>query len=260
MLAEHAGRRRKSVKEQMADSEPQPESGVAAVDRAIAILNAFRESDHSLALSELAERTGLYKSTILRVSESLIRADYLRRLPDGNFQVGPAVLRLASLFQRQCRTSDLVPPVLRRLVELTTECASFYIRERESAVCLHRVDSSRMVRDAIREGDRLPINKGAAAHVLRAFVGDAGERLDRVREDGFCASYGEVDPEIAAVSIPVFAAHRQLVGALTLSGPRYRFGEPQVNAMLPALREAARGLSASFGGDPAWVTIPNEEQ
>jgi DNA-binding IclR family transcriptional regulator len=236
------------------DSEAKPESGVAAVDRAIAILNAFRDEDHSLELAQIAERTGLYKSTILRVSESLIRAEYLRRLSDGSFQMGPATLRLASLFQRQCRTSDLVPPVLRRLVEQTTECASFYIREGQFAVCLHRVDSARMVRDAIREGDRLPIDKGAAPHVLRAFAGDAGERLDRVRNDGLCISYGEFDAELGAVSIPVFGANREIVGALTLSGPRYRFSEEQVRAMVPPLREGARSLTAAFGGDPGWIT------
>lgn len=239
----------------MTDFETKPESGVAAVDRAIAILNAFHDEDHSLELAQIAERTGLYKSTILRVSESLIRADYLRRLSDGSFQMGPATLRLASLFQRQCRTSDLVPPVLRRLVELTTECASFYIREGQFAVCLHRVDSARMVRDAIREGDRLPIDKGAAAHVLRAFGGDAGERLDRVRKDGVCASYGEFDAELGAVSIPVFSANRQIVGALTLSGPRYRFSQAQVRAMVPPLVEGARRLTAAFGGEPDWISV-----
>lgn len=237
----------------MAASNPQPESGVAAVDRAIAILNAFRDEDHALTLADLADRTGLYKSTILRVSESLIRAEYLRRLADGSYQLGPATLRLASLFQRQCRTSDLVPPVLRWLVERTTECASFYIREGQFAVCLHRVDSARMVRDAIREGDRLPIDKGAAAHVLRAFVGDASERLEQVRNDGYCASFGEVDPEIAAVSVPVLGVNRGLVGSLTLSGPRYRFSEGQVRLMLPALVQGAQKLSASFGGDPCWI-------
>jgi DNA-binding IclR family transcriptional regulator len=111
-----------------------------------------------------------------------------------------------------------------------------------------------MVRDAIREGDRLPIDKGAAPRVLRAFSGDAGERLDRVRNDGLCISYGEFDAELGAVSIPVFGANRQIVGALTLSGPRYRFSQEQVRAMVPPLREGARSLTASFGGDPEWIT------
>src|SRR5262245_17278927 len=131
------------------------ESGVAAVDRALAILGAFRDEDHALTLAQLADRTGLYKSTILRLADSLMRSEYLRRLPDGTYQVGPAPLRLASLFQRQCRTSELVPPVLKDVVDETGECASFYIRDGDHGVCLHRVDCAKMIRDAIREGDRL---------------------------------------------------------------------------------------------------------
>lgn len=230
------------------------DSGVAAVDRALAILGAFRDEDHALSLAKLAERTGMYKSTILRIAESLLRAEYLRKLPDGTYQVGAAPLRLASLFQRQSRTSDLVPPVLRNVVGQTGECASFYIREGNSGVCLHRVDSARMVRDTIREGDRLPIDKGAACHVLRAFQGDAGAKLDEVRMDGYCASYGEYDPEIAAVSVPVLGQHQALVGALTISGPRYRFGDADVERMLSALSVGARKLTSDFGGDAEWLS------
>ncbi len=239
---------------EMPTSPPAPEAGVAAVDRALSILEAFRDEDHSLALADIAQRTGLYKSTILRLIESLLRSYYLRRLADGTYQLGPATLRLASLFQRQCRTFDLVPPVLRTIVEQTTECASFYTREGQFGVCLHRVDSARMVRDAIREGDRLPIDCGAASHVLRAFGGDSGEHLDRVRNDGFCASAGEVDAEIAALSIPVLGVNKSLIGALTISGPRYRFDNGQDMDMLPALLAGARKLSEDFGGDPTWLT------
>ncbi|RUX68826.1 IclR family transcriptional regulator, partial [Mesorhizobium sp. M2A.F.Ca.ET.040.01.1.1] len=37
--------------------------GVAALERAIAILDAFTAADRSLGLAEIAARTGLYKST-----------------------------------------------------------------------------------------------------------------------------------------------------------------------------------------------------
>ena len=43
--------------------------GVAALDRAIAILNAFTAADRSLSLAEIAARTGFYKSTILRLPD-----------------------------------------------------------------------------------------------------------------------------------------------------------------------------------------------
>ena len=46
-------------------------NGVAAVERALSVLGAFRDGDASLSLHELAARTGLYKSTILRLLVSL---------------------------------------------------------------------------------------------------------------------------------------------------------------------------------------------
>ncbi|MDO9217858.1 MAG: helix-turn-helix domain-containing protein, partial [Lacisediminimonas sp.] len=58
-------------------SEPsltEKQSGVAAVERALAILNSFRPGDGSLSLHDIAERTGLYKSTILRLIVTLTQS------------------------------------------------------------------------------------------------------------------------------------------------------------------------------------------
>ncbi len=81
----------------MAMNEAQ--SGVAAVDRALLILSVFREEDVSLSLALIARRTGLYKSTILRLLQSLLRAGYVVRLPEGSYIVGPEPARLARMFQ-----------------------------------------------------------------------------------------------------------------------------------------------------------------
>lgn len=230
------------------------DSGVSAVERALSLLDAFNELDYSLTLADLARRTGLYKSTILRLAESLQRTGYLKRLADGSFQIGAAPLRLGAIYQRQCRTSEHVPEVLREIVQATEECASFYIRDGDHAVCLHRVDSARMIRDAIREGDRLPIDKGAAPQILIAF-GERknGKRYEKIRAEGFCASFGEYDPEIAALSVPVLTANQDLLGALTLSGPRYRYEHVDTSGMVEALFTGARKLTQLFGGDPAWI-------
>jgi len=74
--------------------------GVAAVDRAFKILAAFETSNGILPLSEIAQRTGLYKSTILRITTSMERAGFLVRLPDRRFAVGPQLRRLALLYER----------------------------------------------------------------------------------------------------------------------------------------------------------------
>jgi DNA-binding IclR family transcriptional regulator len=73
-----------------------------------------------------------------------------------------------------------------------------------------------------------------------------------VREAFFCASFGESDPEIAALSVPVLGVGRRLVGALTISGPRYRLEELGVQPALPVLFACAKKLAAVFGGSPDW--------
>ena len=235
------------------------EGGVAAVHRALTILDAFTETDQKLALAELAKRTGLYKSTLLRLAKSLEKFGYLIRSEDGSYHLGSKVLFLGSLYQRSFRTSEFVPPVLRQIVEELHEGASFYVRDEEQRVCLHRVDAHRAVRDSVHEGDRLPLTVGAAGHVLLAFNGRTGERYDEIRKNMYAASYGERDPETAAIACPVFGLDQKFVGALSISGPRYRIEELGVKRVLPVLFKHAHGLTRTLGGNPdspaftAWL-------
>ena len=226
------------------------ETGVAAVDRALNILSVFTAQDSSLTLTVIAERTGLYKSTVLRLLESLQRANYLVRISDGSYQIGFKPLQLGAIFQRQFRLSEYVPPLLREVVAQLGESASFYVPAREGRICLYRVDAPRMIRDAVREGDWRPLDNGAAGSVIMAFRGDAGDKLDRIRQEFWAASLGnEVDPELAAVSVPVFSSDNVLAGALSISGPRYRLEESGTKSYVPVLLNAARRLSESFGAD-----------
>ena len=232
--------------------------GVAAVERALTVLDAFTELDHSLTLTELSQRTRLYKSTILRLSESLTKFGYLYRLDDGSFRLGPKPLQLGALYQRHFRTADVVPRSLRNLVEGLGESASFYIRDGERRVCLHRIDSPRSIRDTVHEGDTLPLTVGASGHVLLAFSGHPGERYDAIRERLFAASSGERDQETASIAAPVFSPNQRLNGALTLSGPRYRLEELSSEKVLPVLFKEARELTRAFGGNPE--VFPGEAQ
>jgi len=225
--------------------------GVAAVERALTVVDAFTERDHSLTLTELSRRTGFYKSTILRLSESLEKFGYLYRLEDGTFRLGPKPLLLGALYQRHFRTADVVPRALASLVKELGESASFYIRDGERRVCLHRLDSPRAIRDTIHEGDTLPLTVGASGHVLLAFSGFVGDRYDAIRESYFSASSGERDTETAAVSAPVFSSNQRLSGALTVSGPRYRMEQMTAQQFLPPLFREARELTRAFGGNPA---------
>lgn len=224
--------------------------GVAAVERAFAILGAFRASDTGpVTLAELSSRTGLYKSTILRIAQSLIRHRFLQRTEDSRYQIGSAALMLAAHYQRSLHWRDVLLPIMRNLSEASGESVAFYVRENDRRVCLFRVDSKRAIRYHVREGDVLPLEKGSGGRVLLAFANTPGQPYEDVRRDYYYISHGDRESEIAGVAVPVFEAHGHLAGALTLAGPVTRFDRAVAERMRVPLLIAAARATLDLGGD-----------
>ncbi len=233
-------------------SEGRNPGGVAAVDRALTLLATFEQAAEPLTLSELARRAGLHKSTALRLLESLRRFGHVTRTREDRYALGPAALRMGMAYQRHTRLDEKLRPTCEALVARGSESPSFFIRQAErKRLCVFRLDSRHSTLDRIRPGLVLPIGRGAAGHVFRAF-GDAAEGAahERVRAAGHALSRGETSPDCAAVAAPVFDQHGGLAGVLSLSGPRSRFDEDAVPMQVGLLLEGASELCLAFGGRP----------
>ncbi|KVZ42270.1 IclR family transcriptional regulator [Burkholderia ubonensis] len=224
-------------------------SGVAVLDRAFAILRAFGPADDRLSLAELSRRTGLYKSTVLRLLAALEHGGFIRKLDDGQYAVGHEPLRLAALYQRSFRVGPVIEPLLEQLSRELGETASFYVRHGPMRTVLYRVEPARAVRVSIRVGEEFPIHQGASGKVLLAFTDTQDPRGQPVRERLWAVSYGERDPETASISAPVFGAAGEFVGALTLSGPKSRLAAaPEMAAALALLLPLAQKATVALGG------------
>ncbi|MFZ3119432.1 MAG: IclR family transcriptional regulator [Variovorax sp.] len=232
---------------------------MAAVDRAVQILGAFSRDKPVLSLAQLAQETGIYKSTLLRLIGSLLNARYLKQREDGKYQVGASSLHLAAVYQRSLQPAELIQPVLRRLVDATGESASFNIRDGDHRVCLYRENSPNPIRDSVRIGDVIGLDRGAGGKVLMAFTGEPGELCDDIRRHVVLCSMGERYPDTAAVACPVFENGESLAGALTLSGPRTRFGDVEVARMKTVLIDAALDLTHSLGGEASRLLARQRE-
>jgi DNA-binding IclR family transcriptional regulator len=239
---------KKSQISSVAEQQAAP-GGTAAVDRALSLLAAFRPGDGSLGLQELAGRSRQHKSTVLRLLASLQHAQLVQRLEDGRYRLGPGVARLHAVYASSFSMDHVVVPELRRLMRATGESAAFHVRQGDARLCLYRVDSPHPVRDHIRVGDLLPLDRGAGGHVLLAFGGKPGARYDEIRRDGVAVLAGDRVPQLAGISAPCFDAGRRLVGAVTLTMPTERLDREYRNEVIAA----ARAISDALGGMPDVV-------
>jgi DNA-binding IclR family transcriptional regulator len=229
-------------------------SGVAVLDRAFSLLAAFDQTNERMTLTDLANRTGLYKSTVLRLLAALEHGGFIRKLADGRYSIGPQPLRLATVYQGSFRVGHVIEPLLKQLSASCAETASYYVRHGEMRIALFRAEPTRGVRAAVSVGSEYPIGQGASGKVLLAFSRRSGARSEarhrQIREQLWAVSYGERDPDTASVSAPVFDVTGEMQGAFAVSGPKQRLMPPK--AMLAACRhllESARTATTALGGD-----------
>lgn len=214
------------------------EQRVEAVERALSIVECFTAKDRELTLTEISELTGLYMSTILRLCGSLERYGYVTRRPSGHFMIGPSLWRLGVLYSQAFESAEIIRPILREIVQKTMETATFYVRDGNDRICLYRETSPHALRFDLDEGARLTMDRGASAHILRAFSDDAKDGDEAIRKSGFVISDGERTPNVAAVAVPFLDAAGGFRGALGVSGPSFRFDIDARNAALQVLKDA----------------------
>ncbi len=236
-------------------TKPRPTvEGVASADRALTLLSAFRKGDKAVSLAELAARTGLVKSTIMRLAVSLEAHGFVARTEDGSYRLDAEVLRLGTLYTQSFGLEARVMPLLEELVARTGETASFYIRRGEQRLCLFRAESPHLLRMHVRVGDALPLDNSAIAQVLRAFSPRPLPAFVATL-DLPIVSMGATDLHTGAIAAPVFGPGEALAGALALSGPVSRWSDDALATAKPVLLDAARTLTRRLGGETPAMPI-----
>jgi DNA-binding IclR family transcriptional regulator len=217
--------------------------GVEAVERAMRLLACFEAAGETLSLAQLAQRSRLYKSTILRLATSLRRSGFLQRCENGRFSLGEELRRLGELARVTEELERFVAPELKQLTTATAETVSFYVRQGRHRICLFREVSPGSVRHYLLEGGRHALFVGATGRIFKAYdAASADAESVRIRRRGWVASRGERKPDLGAVAVPILNARRELLGVLNVSVVLSRFTKPKERQIRLLLVESRRRL------------------
>lgn len=218
------------------------DGGVRAVDRALALLCAFRDEDGPLGLAEISRRVGLNMTTALRLLQTLEGQGFIRRLPSGGYLLGAALLMLGDRFRRSLRLDDHVRPALERLRAESDESVAFFVRDGSQRRCAFRLDSPQLIRAYAPIGEVFALGHGAHGRALIALE-------DATRHTLPVVTRAERHPDLAAIAAPVLDAAGQVAGSIGISVPLYRF-TPRTEALCRRLtmREAVQ-VTRELGGN-----------
>src|SRR5438105_13356388 len=121
------------------------ETGTQAIDRAAQLLVRVVESTQPLGVNELAERSGLPKSTTSRLLGALERQGLVQRTGErGRLHPGPVLLRFAT-GDSSSALQELAAPSLRRLADASGETINLAVPGHSGVEHLAQEDTAHIV-------------------------------------------------------------------------------------------------------------------
>ncbi|MHB9144252.1 MAG: IclR family transcriptional regulator [Symbiobacteriia bacterium] len=246
----------------------QEKTTVRSVERALDILLCFADQPGGLGVTQVADRLGLYKSTVHRLLQALEAKGFVRRDPTSErYHLGERVLQLAASFPQSDDLPAAATPEMIRLRDETEETISLYIRDGLERVRIHKAEGLQEVRRVVQLGQRMPLYVGAASKILLAYAPDdirskvldsenlpeslqrkvLEKQLAQVKLQGYASSIGEREEGAAAVAAPVLDRYGQAVAALAVSGPAQRFDEGSMEHCAILVRLAAERIAQRLG-------------
>jgi IclR family acetate operon transcriptional repressor len=241
--------------------------GVQSIARAFYLLELITAAGGELAISELADRSGLPLPTIHRIIRTLITSGYVIQQPSRRYALGPRLIGLGETASRML--GAWVRPRLTDLVEAVGETANMAILDGDKAVYIAQVPSRHSMRMFTEVGRRVDLHCTGVGKALLAqlppataleIVRQTGmpartersitdpdelmEALARVRECGYVIDDGEQEIGVRCVAVPVPGAPS--LTTISVSGPETRLTPEVVESVVPHLLEAAAGLDRHF--------------
>lgn len=228
-------------------------TGTQAVERAARLLTEIVDSGEAVSFSQLAQRTGLAKSTTSRLLLALERNQLVRREESGAYRPGELFMRHAWRSPGEAGLVALAQPVLEHLGELTGETINVGVVRGECVEQIAQVSSRYLLGATDWVGRPVPLHASALGKVLLAFgaaplPGGKLERLtertithrsvllselEEVRRRGYAVTNEELEDGLVAVAAPLRGPGGRSLAALSVSAPVSRVGVrelPQVAA------------------------------
>src|SRR5919205_3266275 len=257
----------------LTDRDPDAQGGgVQSVDRALQILEILARDGHA-GVSEIADEMGVHKSTVSRLIGSLVAREIVRQNHDrGKYQLGFGILRLASSIPGRLSLVHEARPVLESLADQYKETVNLAVLRSNFAVNvdqamgpstlatydwvgsltpLHATSSGKVLLAALTadERERILNETGLPARTQRTITNrdKLEKQLIDVAHDGYAVVLEEFEIGLNSMAVPVYNHLGTVIGAVSISGPAFRFDPENTPVLIEGLGQAGQKISSNMG-------------
>ena len=254
--------RRHSVRE-MDDKQTGPRS----VQRVMKVLAMLAESVEGKTLATLSDQLDLPKTSLFSLLKALEAGGYIRNAA-GRYLLGAEALKLGSSLRQASAFPRCARPTLEWLASETEETILLGVlaESGHEVTYVDVIESEKLLRFAVRVGNRRPLYCTAAGNVLLAFMDEAGQaaymettqfvrftprtcdreellqRIAQIRQSGVVFDIDGLIDGASGVAGAVFDESGAVRCSITIAGPTIRLRD-HLDHFTGLVRTAAEELS-----------------
>lgn len=250
----------------------QVEENVRVIERAFDIIELLAASDRPLSLSDIAKGTGMSKSTVHRLLNTLNFRHYVDKNPEGSYTIGLKLIELASMHINSLELLTEAKPVLTALMRDLNLTSHMGILDGNEVVYLEKLDLYPNTRLYTQVGFRSPAYCSSMGKCLLSCL--SGDELDLalygcdfkrytpntitdirefkrylkvVRQQGWAMDNEEYQLGHRCVGAPVYDYRGTPVAAISASGSLAQITDQNLDMVIREVKQAAKDLSRKMG-------------
>jgi DNA-binding IclR family transcriptional regulator len=245
------------------------EPTIQVIERMFALLDVLAQSEDSVSLKEISEKTGLHPSTAHRILNDLASGRIVERPQAGSYRLGLRLLELGNAVKARLNVRDCALPHMRELHKQIQQPVNLSVRRGDEIVYIERAYSERSGMQVVRAiGGRAPLHltsvgklflaadESASVHSYATRTGLRGnnknsitqlsrleQELNRCRASGIARDNEELELGVRCMAAGIYNDQSRLVAGLSISSPADRLSEDWVKK----LQSSAQAISATLG-------------
>ena len=248
---------------------------VKSLARGFKVLSAFRAEDRGVSNAELAQRTGLPKPTLSRLTFTLLSLGYLHLDEDtGRYFLHPHILTLGYPVLRQLSIREFARPLMQELADSVRGAVGLGMRDGLNIIIIERTRHRTMATWPMDIGVARDLATTALgrAHIVALDEKERQKLLEEIRADdetrwaeikrgiddslksyadnGYTLSVGDWGPEYNAVGVPL-KLHDGTILSFNCGGYANRLNPDQLKQMGEKLILMVKQLSRVHGDNSA---------
>jgi IclR family acetate operon transcriptional repressor len=245
-------------------------TGPRSLTRLLALFDVLAKAPDGMSLAELNVVLETPKSSLLNLLRPLVSEGFLMHA-GGRYRLGPSIFRLSANVMAVWNFSRMLRPFLVELSESTQETVYIGVLDEAQKVITYVdvIESAQSVRYSMLVGMRRPLYCTAAGRVLLAHAPEAflteylrtvklerhtpqtmvnkkalREELENIVNTGLSVSRGELLPDSAGLSSPIFGPNGDVIAAMAIGAPLERFDRerPRLEQQMLLVAQRASAL------------------